>query len=304
MFRKISPKIIKCISIYVFTFINISIYVVIIFTKFTGSKWCKRRKIITPGFHYKLLEQFIEIFNAQSDTLVKQIHAKSPIEPLDIVPLIKLAALDIICETALGKKLNVQIEPDCEYLRAVQKASDIIHHRSFDSLAHTEVYFQMTRNARIFQKCIATIHGFTDNVITNKRDVLLKNRSHGKLNFNFDECGPRKKMAFIDILLNSTVDGKSLTNEEIRDEIVTLMFAGHETITSGVSFLLYNLAKYSDIQSKVFDEIMEQCKSSHVSYKQLTNFKYLDMVVKESLRIFPPTPMIGRQIVKDVEISR
>lgn len=219
------------------------------------------------------------------------------------MPHIKLAALDIICETALGKKLNVQIEPNCDYLRAIQKASEIIHHRSFDSLAHTEIYFQMTRNARIFQKCIATIHDFTDNVIINKRDILLKNRSNGKVNLNFDECGPRKKMALIDILLNSTVDGKSLTNEEIRDEIVTLMFAGHETITSGVSFLLYNLAKYQDIQDKVFYEITEQCKSSHVTYKQLTHFKYLDLVVKESLRIFPPTPMIGRQIVRDTVIS-
>lgn len=162
----------------------------------------------------------------------------------------------------------------------------------------------MTRNSRIFQKCIATIHDFTDDVIIKKRDASLKNKSNGKINLNFDECGPRRKMSFIDILLNSTVDGKSLTNEEIRDEVVTLIFAGHETITSGVSFLLYNLAKHQDIQGKVYSEIIEQCKTTCVSYKHLTQLNYLDLVVKESMRLYPPTPIIGRQILKDVEISK
>lgn len=64
----------------------------------TGKKWFTRRRIITPTFHFKILEQFVEIFDQQSNVLIKKLKNDfKPNTAFDIYPLITLFALDVVC---------------------------------------------------------------------------------------------------------------------------------------------------------------------------------------------------------------
>lgn len=64
----------------------------------TGRKWHSRRKVITPAFHFKILEQFVEVFDQQSDIFVKDVLSKfGANESVDVYPLVTLMALDVIC---------------------------------------------------------------------------------------------------------------------------------------------------------------------------------------------------------------
>lgn len=67
------------------------------YINFLGEKWRKHRKLITPTFHFKILEQFVDVFNAQSEILVEKLQAEVGTESFDIQPFISLSALDIIC---------------------------------------------------------------------------------------------------------------------------------------------------------------------------------------------------------------
>lgn len=69
----------------------------ILSTQLTGKKWLGRRKTITPAFHFKILEQFVEVFDRNSDTFVKILGEHGPNDPVDIYPFVTLAALDVIC---------------------------------------------------------------------------------------------------------------------------------------------------------------------------------------------------------------
>ena len=60
----------------------------------TGKKWFNRRKIITPTFHFKILEQFVEVFDRQSSVFVKNLSLKVDGKPFDIHPIVTLLALD------------------------------------------------------------------------------------------------------------------------------------------------------------------------------------------------------------------
>lgn len=62
----------------------------------TGKKWFKRRKVITPAFHFKILDQFIEIFDKHSSIFIQNLK-KSNGKPVDVFELISLCALDNIC---------------------------------------------------------------------------------------------------------------------------------------------------------------------------------------------------------------
>lgn len=68
----------------------------------SGKKWLSRRKIITPAFHFKILEDFVHIFEKNSAILVDRLGKNGPTDPVDVEPYIALAALDVICGIVLN----------------------------------------------------------------------------------------------------------------------------------------------------------------------------------------------------------
>lgn len=118
--------------------------------------------------------------------------------------------------------------------------------------------------------------------------------------------GMKKKMVLLDVLLQSTIDGKPLTNEDIREEVDTFMFEGHDTTTSSVTFGLYCLAKHPEVQKKVLQEIHDvvgEDKSANHTQQKLNDMPYFDAVVKEALRLFSPVPFVARKMTEDVTID-
>lgn len=62
-----------------------------------GKKWHQRRKVITPAFHFKILEQFIEVFDRQGKVFVETLLKYKPEQKVELYPIIALYALDVIC---------------------------------------------------------------------------------------------------------------------------------------------------------------------------------------------------------------
>lgn len=72
----------------------------------TGSKWMSRRKIITPAFHFKILEDFVETFDKQSSILVRNLKQFQGRGEFNIFPITALCALDVICGNLIGNQFN------------------------------------------------------------------------------------------------------------------------------------------------------------------------------------------------------
>lgn len=171
----------------------------------------------------------------------------------------------------------------------------------------SDFIFNLTADKRRHDKCLKIVHGFTRDIVNKRR--LAKANDVGDDNVkpnNDDDVGMKKRKALLDVLLESTIEGRPLTDEEICEEVDTFMFAGHDTVTSALCFALYLLSQHPKEQQKVFDEvsrIVGDDKNVMPTYQQLQEMKYVEWCIKETLRLFPPVPMYGRHLDEDLNLD-
>ncbi len=98
--------------------------------------------------------------------------------------------------------------------------------------------------------------------------------------------------------------GEAFTDREIRDQVMTLMFAGHDTSTSTLTFMLHELARHPDVVARLVEEQDRVLGGAVPTPEQLEReLPYLDMVLDEVLRLYPPAWIGPRRAVRDFEFG-
>jgi len=187
-----------------------------------GTKWKTRRRMITPAFHFDILKRFLEVMNEQTDILVNKMEEKAQQGPVEAFGLITLCTLDIICETAMGKKVHAQqTEGRNEYVEAVYLSSKLIIDRADEPWTMFDWVYDLTAKGKENRKVLKILHGFARQVIKERRELIAReDRTQPSAD------GKKFRPAFLDILLTAESDGKPLDNEDIREEVDTFMFEG------------------------------------------------------------------------------
>ncbi len=101
-----------------------------------------------------------------------------------------------------------------------------------------------------------------------------------------------------------TEDGEALSVPEARDQAITLLFAGHDTTTATVGFLFWELARHPQVLAKLRAELDEATGGEAPTYEQVAGgLPYLDQVLDETLRLYPPAWIGPRRVMRDVEVA-
>lgn len=184
----------------------------------------------------------------------------------------------------------------------------------------------MTDDYKRHEECIKTLHSVSYRVIRErkahiKREQLKKDQNNNQ-NSTIDEngnvvesrlvdeeesYGKKKRLAFLDLLITASGNGSVLTDEDIREEVDTFMFEGHDTTSAAVSWCLFLLGGNLEIQERAFQEIDSILGGDRVrapTMKELGEMKYLECCLKEALRLYPSVPLIARHLKEDVQIGK
>lgn len=94
-----------------------------------------------------------------------------------------------------------------------------------------------------------------------------------------------------------------LDNQELRDEVMTIFLAGHETCANALTWTLYLLAKHPDVQERLADEVSSVLNGREPGYADLEHLPYTAMVFNEALRLYPPAWIMARDAVANDEIE-
>ncbi|CAD5227294.1 unnamed protein product [Bursaphelenchus xylophilus] len=265
----------------------------------SNPKWHSRRKMLTPAFHFSILENFMNCFNEQASVLVQKLdnYAKSGY-PFDIYPHLKAIALDVICEAAMGVQMGSQTGKNMEYVRSVKILCESLWLRIRSPWLWPALPWNLLGYGPKCRDALKVVKGFSEKIIQERRREFQERNNNKQEN---------ERPAFLDILLGME-SAKCLTDEDIREEVDTFMFEGHDTVSNTLSFLLFMISDQANLhfQDKIYEELREIFADNpdrHITTADLGKMKYLEQCIKEGMRMAPVVPMIGRIALEDIPIG-
>ncbi|GAB1860793.1 Cytochrome P450 4C1 [Camponotus japonicus] len=276
----------------------------------TGKQWFHDRKLLGPTFHFSILDQFAVVMSEKAEILIKCLKkeiAKNPGEAINIFPFADNAALDVICETAMGVNVHAQ-KKETKYTTTIHRCSKLIMERSYRPWLWPDCFYNLISEGKEYRSVVNIIHKFTREVIRKKKVTRQSPNGSTKVESEDDELdiGKRKRKAFLDLLLDQNEMAETpLTDDELRAQVDTFMFEGHDTTAVAITWTLFLLGNNLEHQEKVHEELEEVFKDSETpaTVKELSQLKYLDRIIKETLRLFPSVPLITRKLAEDVKMG-
>jgi cytochrome P450 len=98
-------------------------------------------------------------------------------------------------------------------------------------------------------------------------------------------------------------DGSQMTDAQLRDEVMTLFLAGHETTALVLTWSWYLLATHPEAEQKFHAELSEVLGGRAPNVSDLPRLKYTEMIAKEAMRLYPPAYAVGREAIEETEIG-
>lgn len=278
-----------------------------------GKKWARDRRLLTNCFHFDILRGYVDVYtDAVNVMLRKWADASANGKSVDVTSSCTMLTLDIIMRCAMGFESNCQLELDnveisqeAAYAEAVVKISHAMLARAqnvLHMLMSNFLYLNFTSNGRDLARLLKTIHGMSQHLIQERRAALQDDTS----------TGSRKRYRdFLDVLLTvKDEDGIGLSDTEIREQVDTFLFRGHDTTASAMQWTIYYLAQHEDLQEKCRHEVTEVLQQDTegsalgtLTHEKLGELKYLTQFIKETLRIASSVPFSSRELGEDMNID-
>jgi len=265
--------------------------------------WQHHRKVLTPTFHFKILERYAEVFRKYAQEFVEELRdPKLRGVEVDAMPLTARVVSQTICETAFGMSERLsqtdEMKKKEEFFDALDVSFRTVRSRVLKPWLTLDLLFRLTPEYHEQQKAEKIIKDYALRVIRmKKREVALE--EPGQVPSGEDDIGAKKKVAFLDLVLR---DAKNILSEdEILQEVRTLVTV-QQTTASTLAFIFVMLATHPDIQEKVYGEVCDILDNSQSTsyYEKLGEMKYLERVIKETIRLYPVTAVFSRKLKEDM----
>ncbi|XP_061727340.1 cytochrome P450 4C1-like [Cydia pomonella] len=259
--------------------------------------WRPRRKINAPFFSRKNVDQLLPVFNTKSSIMVDLLRVEAGRGDFPIWRYVTTFTFDSVCETALNTEINTQKFSDHYFfLHAIDECTQLLAKRGFQPWLHPDVIYKRLPMYKRYNNHLQRIYTFLEENIQKKKEKITES---GLKNFKNNN----KLSHFIDVIIQSSGGLENgYSDMELREELMVFMIAGSDTSATLVSFTAVLLSRYPDVQEKVYQELQEVFEESDraVTPEDLLKLTYLEAVIKESLRLYPPVPIVVREIHGDV----
>lgn len=243
--------------------------------------WQRQRKMTQPAFHSQQVAGFIRIMEDCTLAMLQRWQTRAKVgEAFDVVPELTRLTLNIVSHALF----TTSLESDLDIIQqALAVGRDFSVKRAWSVLQVP--HWLPTSANREHRRSLAGFHAVIDRMIAERRNSsqavhdLLKMLMEAR-----DESGA------------------AMSDRQLRDEVATLLTAGHETTTLVLAWTIYFISTRPEVVERMAAEI-SVLNGRAPEYEDLSRLRYIRMVVEEVMRLYPPVWILSRTVVADDEIG-
>ncbi|ELR13369.1 cytochrome p450 superfamily protein, partial [Acanthamoeba castellanii str. Neff] len=234
---------------------------------------------------------------------------------------LKKTSLDVIGLSAFGFGFNPEGDSESDdVVEAFEYVLSAIEQRSYDFVSLPNwVYCHCTAAGRKFTANVQKLRTLVYSIIDKRRKQMVQRGTGMRrqpsglrvdglpTDVGADQPEEPREKDLLDLLLEAKDDegdGEGFSNQQIMEEVMTIMFAGHETTSIALSWTLYLLAQHAQVKDKLVQELVQVMSERTPAADDLPKLQYLDMVLSEAMRLYPPQPGFVRRALQDNHIGQ
>jgi len=245
-----------------------------------GETWETQREIANPAFAMSRLAGFDDRIVGYAESMLEGWEDG---EELDVEVAMTDVTLEVIVDLMLGTEL-----PE-ERVETIRECLDPLGAQfEPDPVSFATPEWVPMPGDREYRRAVETLDGVVEEIVAERRGTE-----------GTEANGP---MDLLSALLRAQSRGEQ-TDTQLRDEVVTMLLAGHDTTALTLSYTWYLLAKHPQARSRIHDEIDSVLGGDSATMDDVREFEYLEWVIDEAMRLYPPVYTIFREPTTDVELS-
>ena len=247
-----------------------------------GSYWLRQRRLIQPAFHRKRLANLGDLMtSATTHVLDRWQAAADRREAINVADEFMRMTIDIVSRAMFSTDTTGAVDRVAQYLPLLQERTN----ERFWTVLDTSHW--PTRRNRQYWQALRELDAIVYNIIETRR----------------------KQSEAPDDLLTMLLEardedtGEQMTNQQLRDEVMTIYLAGHETTANALSWAYYLLGLHPDLHQRLQDEVDTVLQGRTPTVEDLPNLQYTRQVIDETLRLYPTAWTISRTPLQPDEIG-
>jgi cytochrome P450 len=252
-----------------------------------GETWRRHRRIMAPAFDRRSIEGYAPVITAVTRDLLAEWDALPDRSDVDVGAAMMRTTLHIISRAMFSANSD-EIVGVVE--RGVGQYQMTMRPSLFDLLGFPAWLASLFSRRR---RTAAVLNEFDRAV-----DELISSRTHDP------NAQPKDLLARL-VAARDAETGGGMTANEVRDEVVTIFMAGHETTAQALTWTWYLLSLHPAVEARLDEELRAVLKGRTPQYEDIAQLRYTRMVIEESMRLYPPAHTMARKpIAADVVLGR
>ena len=262
-----------------------------------GEVWKIRRKIITPALHRKYVTSMVDMFGDCGLKGSAQL-ARAEIDgtSVEMENFYSRLALDIIGKAVFNYDFD-SLKTDDPVIKAVYTVLREAEYRSVTFIPYWKVppLSYLVPRQRACQEALVVVND-TLNVLIERCKKIVEESDDEFVEEYMNTDDP----SILNFLIAS---GDDVTSKQLRDDLMTLLIAGHETTAAVMTWTTFLLAKHPEVKKKVFEEVDRVVGDRLPTVADMRELKYTTRVINESMRLYPQPPVLIRRAIEPVKVG-
>ena len=249
-----------------------------------GGSWLRQRRLMQPAFHRRRIASFAKVVTEESEEMLGRWDARpTGGQPLDVAHEMTRLTQGIIVKTMFGSSVGPEGD---KIARAFDVALSGINLRFLLPLWFGKLPVPANRR---FERALATLDGAVHRIVRERRRDARSSGADDLLGMLMEA--------------RDEETGEGMTDRQLRDEVMTVYLAGHETTAMALSWCWYLLSKNPESSRRVREEALGVAGDGALGVEHLPGLVQTRMVVDETLRLYPSAWLLSRRAVEDDQIG-